>query len=81
MIHEAEQLHRNIPECFREFIEINHNGYPKRQVFKISLAYIEQEYSEQKVDSKGQTIAEIAQTMDVGEMLDTECGFEIIRTK
>ena len=81
MIHQAEKLDDNLPECFREFVEVNENS-GERETFKLSMALIIQDYSDQEVDnSGGKTITELAKELKVGEQFDTTCGYNIIRTK
>lgn len=80
MIHEAEKLHDNLPECLREFVEVNENS-DERQTFKLSMSVIVQDYSDQKVDNTNKTITELVKELKVGETLDTSCGFDIIRTR
>jgi hypothetical protein len=62
----------------RQFIELNENSGEPQQ-FRYSTGLILQEYSDAKVEGMDETIAELCLKLKIGEMLDTTCGFKIIR--
>ena len=62
----------------RQFIEINDNS-DKQRVYKYSYGYILQEYLDQQVEGTGRSIQGLCYDLKIGEILDTKCGFKILR--
>ena len=62
----------------RQFLELNENS-DKPEVYKYSYGYILQEYLDQQVEGTGRSIQGLCYDLKIGEILDTKCGFKILR--